>query len=46
MRRTLQVAERLENAVNQALDAGHRTKDLGGNVKCSEMGAILEKLVA
>jgi hypothetical protein len=45
-----QVAERLETAVNSALDQGWRTKDLwkeGTNlVKCSEMGDILNKLVA
>jgi hypothetical protein len=45
-----QVAERLETAVNSALDQGWRTKDLwkeGTNlVKCSEMGDILDKLVA
>eukprot|EP00882_Tetradesmus_deserticola_P012692 GHRQ01013451.1.p1 GENE.GHRQ01013451.1~~GHRQ01013451.1.p1 ORF type:complete len:342 (+),score=160.43 GHRQ01013451.1:156-1181(+) len=44
------VAERLETAVNSALDQGWRTKDLwkeGTNlVKCSEMGDILNKLVA
>jgi 3-isopropylmalate dehydrogenase len=46
------VANRLEKAVDQALDAGYRTKDIykeGPNtklVKCSEMGEILLKSVS
>jgi 3-isopropylmalate dehydrogenase len=45
------VADRLEKAVNAALDAGYRTSDLfkeGGGLKltkCSEMGKLLEGLV-
>jgi 3-isopropylmalate dehydrogenase len=31
-------AERLERAIDQVLQAGHRTPDLGGKVKTSEMG--------
>jgi 3-isopropylmalate dehydrogenase len=46
----LQVADRLEAAVNKALDGGYRTKDLHTEgtqlVKCSEMGALLEGYVA
>lgn len=46
----LQVADRLEAAVNKALDSGYRTKDLYTEgtqlVKCSEMGALLEGYVA
>lgn len=43
------VADRLERAVNAALDEGYRTKDIWTEgthlVKCSEMGAFLEKAV-
>jgi 3-isopropylmalate dehydrogenase len=46
----LQVAERLETAVNKALDDGYRTKDIWTEghklVGCSEMGAVLTKSVA
>jgi 3-isopropylmalate dehydrogenase len=31
-------AERLERAIERVLDAGHRTADLGGSVKTSQMG--------
>lgn len=47
-----QVADRLETAVNKALDDGYRTGDLYKNkpdeklVKCSELGSILIQLVA
>ena len=45
----LQVADRLETAVNKSLDDGWRTGDLwkeGFNkVKCSEMGDILVNLL-
>jgi hypothetical protein len=41
----LQVADRLEQSVSAALDAGYRTKDLMSEgmteVKCSELGEIL-----
>lgn len=44
------VAQRLEAAVDQALDDGYRTGDIWSEgtkrVKCSEMGALLEKAVA
>lgn len=46
----LQVADRLEAAVNKALDDGLRTKDIWTEghklVKCSEMGEVLAKSVA
>lgn len=46
----LQVAERLEAAVNKALDDGYRTGDIHTEghklVKCSEMGEVLLKNVA
>ncbi len=46
----MQVADRLEAAVNAALDQGYRTADLWKEgtkkVKCSEMGELLEQLVA
>jgi 3-isopropylmalate dehydrogenase len=46
----LQVADRLEKAVNKALDDGYRTKDIWTEghklVKCSEMGEVLSKSVA
>lgn len=45
-----QVADRLEKAVNKALDDGYRTKDIWTEghklVKCSEMGEVLSKSVA
>ncbi len=48
-----QVADRLEAAVNAVLDKGYRTGDLYKEgqqgttlVKCSEMGKLLEDLVA
>eukprot|EP00878_Enallax_costatus_P004367 GHUV01004603.1.p1 GENE.GHUV01004603.1~~GHUV01004603.1.p1 ORF type:complete len:141 (+),score=38.54 GHUV01004603.1:2152-2574(+) len=46
------VADRLETAVNKALDVGYRTGDLYKNkpeeklVKCSELGNILTEMVA
>lgn len=50
---TLQVADRLEAAVNHCLDTGLRTKDIykegtAGTklVKCSEMGAALLEAVS
>lgn len=46
----LQVADRLEAAVNIALDEGYRTKDIHTDghklVKCSEMGEVLLQAVA
>lgn len=46
----LQVADRLEKAVNKALDDGYRTKDIWTEghklVKCSEMGDVLANSVA
>ena len=45
-----QVADRLEAAVNKALDDGYRTKDIWTEghklMKCSEMGEVLTKSVA
>lgn len=45
-----QVADRLETAVNKALDDGYRTKDIWTEghklVGCSEMGEVLSKSVA
>eukprot|EP00879_Flechtneria_rotunda_P027507 GHRR01029472.1.p1 GENE.GHRR01029472.1~~GHRR01029472.1.p1 ORF type:complete len:139 (+),score=61.04 GHRR01029472.1:269-685(+) len=44
------VADRLEQAVNDALDKGYRTKDLWKEgtrlVKCSEIGELLTEMVA
>lgn len=46
----LQVADRLEKAVNKALDDGYRTKDIWTEghklLKCSEMGEVLTNSVA
>lgn len=46
----LQVADRLETAVNSALDQGYRTKDLWKEgtqlTKCSEMGNLLVDMVS
>lgn len=45
-----QVADRLQAAVDKALDQGYRTKDIWKEgtqlVKCSEMGEILLKNMA
>jgi 3-isopropylmalate dehydrogenase len=45
-----QVAERLETAVNKALDDGYRTKDIWTEghklVGCKEMGEVLATSVA
>lgn len=45
-----QVADRLEAAVNKALDDGYRTKDIWTEghklVKCSEIGEVLAQSVA
>lgn len=38
-------AKAVEEAVRAAIDAGLRTKDMGGNAKTSEMGdAVVQKL--
>ena len=46
----VQVADRLQAAVDQALDDGYRTKDIwtpGTKLaKCSEVGDVLMKLVS
>jgi 3-isopropylmalate dehydrogenase len=46
----MQVADRLETAVNGALDKGYRTKDLWKEgtqlVGCSEMGKLLVDMVS
>jgi 3-isopropylmalate dehydrogenase len=33
--------EQIEKAIDQVLEAGHRTKDLGGNVTTEEMGSLI-----
>lgn len=33
--------EQIEKAIDQVLQAGHRTKDLGGNVSTEEMGSLI-----
>jgi 3-isopropylmalate dehydrogenase len=38
-------AEAIERAVQQVLDAGHRTADLGGKTSTTEMGELVVKAI-